>query len=279
MATLRATLSEAIELLTAVSESPQLDTELLTCHALGISKAEYLTRLDEECEVSGLSDLIGRRMAHEPIAYILGEWEFFSLDLAIRPPTLVPRPETEHMVEWALELLPENGGRMLDIGTGTGCIPIAILANHPTTEALATDIKAHNLQLASENAARHGLSSRMTFLESDLFSSVPTNTPFDLICSNPPYVCDGEWNELTEDIRAFEDRDALLSGADGLTHIRKIVTQAQDFLQPGAPILLEIGAGQSENVSVLLAENGYDDISFRKDLAGINRIAMGRKPR
>jgi release factor glutamine methyltransferase len=278
MATLRAIITDATEQLSAVSESPQLDAELLACHALIIDRARYLTRLDEECEPNAFSDLLARRMAHEPIAYILGEWEFFSMPLTVRPPTLVPRPETEHMVEWALELLPKSGGDLLDIGTGTGCIPIAILANSVSTRAIATDIKPHNLDLAAENAQRNGLIDRIQFIESDLFGNIDSGNSFDLICSNPPYIANGDWSTLSHDIRDFEDRDALLSGDDGLDHVRAIVIQAQDFLKPGAPLLLEIGAGQAESVSVLLAENGYNDISFRKDLAGIDRIAMGRKP-
>ncbi|MFP6583287.1 MAG: peptide chain release factor N(5)-glutamine methyltransferase [Candidatus Hydrogenedentota bacterium] len=279
MATLRETILESVAKLSPVSDSANLDAELLLCHALKCTRAQFYARSTEEMPNSNFEELLARRLKREPIAYILGEWEFFSLPLNVRPPTLVPRPETEHLVELALELLPHENCRALDIGTGTGCIPIAVVCNHEHIRFTASDIKANNLTLAAENAELNGVSERICFIQSDLFDTIGDVDPFDLITSNPPYVPDPAWPGLSDDIRLYEDRDALLSGEEGLDLIRKIIPQAAEYLKPEGHLLLEIGAEQADAVSVLLEENGYNDISFRKDLAGIDRIAMGRKPR
>jgi release factor glutamine methyltransferase len=278
MSTIVETMLESAIQLNDVSDSAQLDVELLLCHALNYTRAQLIAHRDESMPESDFPELLARRLKREPIAYILGEWEFYSLPLAIRPPTLVPRPETEHLVELALELLPKTDVRILEIGTGTGCIPIALVHQHPKLHAISADIKPYNLELARENAVRHNLDNRIEFIQSDLFENVGESTPFDLICSNPPYVPDTDWDTLSDDIRVYEDRDALTSGDDGLDLIRKLIAQAQHYMLPNAPLLIEIGASQAPAVAVLLEEHGFHDINFRKDLAGIDRIAMGRKP-
>lgn len=278
MASIRDTLREAVSLLEVVSESPDLDAEILLGHALDYTRTQLLTRSDDPLPESDFAELLQRRLNHEPVAYIVGDWEFYSLPIRVEPPVLVPRPETEHLVEWALELLPKGDARALDIGTGTGCIPIAITKHHSTVNITSVDIKATNLKLARRNAELNQVSDRIKFIESDLFESVEERGPFDLICSNPPYIPDADWSGLADDIRNFEDRDALLAGVDGLDIVRRIVSESQVHLKPGGHLLMEIGHDQAETVSALLEENGFTDVGFRKDLAGIDRVALGRKP-
>ena len=278
MATIRDILIDASHRLTSVSDSPRLDAELLLCDALDMTRSHLLVRLDDAAPENALQDHLTRPLNHEPVAYIVREWEFFSLPIIVRPPTLVPRPETEHLVECALDLLPDGPARVLDIGTGSGCIPIAITANHQDVTFISVDIKIHNLDLAQENAALNKVADRIEFLQSNLFENVGERGPFDIICSNPPYVPDVDWEGLAEDIRLYEDRDALLAGNDGLDIVRRIAVEAPDFLKPNSYLIMEIGHDQADKSAVLLEENGFTDVGFRKDLAGINRVVLGRKP-
>ena len=273
-------LDDAARKLESVSDSPGLDAELLLCHALDLDRAGLMLRLNDALEIPDSFDsMLDRRLHSEPIAYILGEWEFYSMPLAIRPPTLVPRPETEHLVEAVLDLMPASDAQILEIGTGSGCIAMAIAKHAPSCTILATDIKPQNLELALENATRHGLEDRIVFAQGSLFEPI-TEPPqlVHVICSNPPYVASADQDSLSRDIRDYEDPDALFSGEDGLDLIRKLIAQAQDYLHPGGHLIFEFGIGQHETITVLLAEHGYDDISFRNDLAGIKRVAVGRKP-
>lgn len=280
MPTLRHTIEEATHRLSTISESPRLDTELLLAHALNLSRAQILARLDDDLSTESFDALLARRLTSEPIAYILGECEFYSIPLTVRPPTLIPRPETEHLVEVALELIPNyKTPRILDIGTGTGCIAIAIAQHAPNARILATDIKQHNLTLAHENAQRHQLQDRIQFRLGSLFDPIEEGLPqFHLICSNPPYIATKDADTLSLDIQDFEDDDALFSGDDGLDIIRTLIQNAPYYLHPGGYLLLEIGHDQHAPVTQLLEEHGYDDIRFQQDLAGIQRVAIGRKP-
>lgn len=278
MATVHEILTEATRRLDAVSESPRLDAELLLCESLGCTRSDLLLRMNDQGYSDSFEGLLQRRLQHEPIAFIVETWEFFSLPIRVTPPTLVPRPETEHLVEWALELLPSGKASAIEVGTGTGCIPIAIAVNHLGVNFTSVDIKKHNLQLARDNARLNNVDSRIEFLESNVFENVGERGPYDLVCSNPPYIPDADWNTLSQDIRDYEDRDALLAGADGLDIVRRIASEAQLHMKPGAHLLLEIGAGQAEAATALFAENGFTDVGFRKDLAGISRVILGRKP-
>ncbi len=277
MPTIRATLDDATKRLKFITESPRLDAELLLEHVLKLDRAQLLAREDEEISNKEFELLLLRRLASEPIAYILEEWEFFSMPLSVRPPTLVPRPETEHLVEAALQRVSIAQSRILDIGTGTGCVALAMAQEVPDCIVVATDIQGHNLALAQENAERHNLDGRIEFRLGSLFEPVSGET-FDIICSNPPYIPEGDAPRLSLDIMEYEDPIALFSGTDGLDIVRELVNQGQDFLTPGGYLLMEIGQGQYSAVANLLEENGYDDIGFQADLAGIERIAIGRKP-
>lgn len=277
MATIREILAASIEHIHPVSESPELDAELLLCDALDCTRTQLLTKLDDVMPQTPFESHLQRRLNHEPVAHIVQLWEFFSLPIAVESPTLVPRPETEVLVECALELMPKGECHALDIGTGTGCIPIAIAKNHPGVRFVSVDIKTHNLELAARNAAMNTVSDRIEFLESDVLANVGDRGPFDFICSNPPYISDTDWPRLAPDIQKHEDRDALTAGVDGLDIVRRIIIEAPEHLVAGGHLVMEIGHDQAESVSVLLEENGYTDVGFRKDIAGIHRVILGRK--
>lgn len=274
---LRQSLAAATARLAEISETPRLDAELLLAHAMGISRAKLLTQLrDSLSPPSDFEDFVQRRLNHEPIAYIMGTWEFFSIEFAIRPPILVPRPETEHLVEAALDALakiePEKVPRVLDLCTGSGCVAIAIAKYAPVCQVTATDLNPDALALARENAARLGAD--IQFFQGDLFGALPSGTPpFDILVSNPPYVADSEWPSLSPVIRKHEDPRALLAGDEGLDCIRAIVSQARRYLTGNGFLVFEMGDTQREPVERLLSDAGFREIRFRNDLAGIPRIA------
>ncbi len=264
--------------LSAVTETPRLDAEILLCEALSFTRAQLLARLSDPSEASGFQTLLDRRAAHEPIAYILGEWEFFSLPLFVVPPLLVPRPETEHLVERALQFLGREPSHVLDLCTGTGCVAIAIAQNAPHARVTATDINAVAIDTAQRNAERHGILERMTFAHGDLFDALDSETPFDLISANPPYVEDGDWETLDPVIRLYEDPGALKAGSDGLDVVRRIAAGAQSWLKPGGLLAMEIGAGQAASARAIVEAHAYENIEFEPDLAGIERILLAQKP-
>ena len=276
MATVREVLAETARRLADVTESPELEAGLLASHAWGWNRTRLIMNAAQEADPALLEPLILRRLNHEPIAYILGTWEFFSLEFDVVPPLLVPRPETEHLVEIALEHLGDAPGRVLDLCTGTGCVILSIAKNARGGEWWASDINPLSVQIARSNAARHGVA--LNLVEGDLFTPVPTDAgPFDVIVSNPPYVENGAWEGLAPDIRNYEDPLALLSGNDGLDCIRRIVNEAPNWLVPGGLLALEMGETQGPALRALLEGAGYEDIKIAKDLAGHDRIASGRK--
>lgn len=276
MATVREVLAETARRLAAVTETPDLEAALLAGHAWGWDRTRLIMNATDVADTARLEPLVLRRLAHEPVAYILGNWEFFSLEFDVSPPLLVPRPETEHLVEVALDFLGESEGRVLDLCTGTGCIILSIAKNTRGGEWWATDLNPLAVNTARANAARHGIA--LNLVEGDLFAPLPADAgPFDMIVSNPPYVQDDEWEGLAPDIRNYEDPRALLSGSDGLDCIRRIVAQAQDWLVPGGLLALEMGEAQGPALRTLLQAAGYEDIRITKDLAGHNRIASGRR--
>lgn len=266
-------LAEATRLLEPHSDSPRLDAELLLAHALGLSRSRMLAHLTERRDACGFDELVARRAAHEPVAYILGEWEFFSLPLYVEAPMLVPRPETEHLVEVVLEWIGDKPARVLDLCTGTGCVAVAIVHSAPQARVVATDINPAALALARRNAERLGVQDRVEFRLGDFLGALPEGTsPFDVVCSNPPYVEEAAWADLAPDIRQYEDPRALLAGADGLDAIRRIAGEACGFLAPHGRLAFEVGMGQYEDVAGILGRCGFQDIGFRLDLAGVRRI-------
>lgn len=274
-------LADAAQRLMPVTETPRLDAEILLAHAAGMPRRALLARMHEALPAPKFEALLARRLQFEPIAYIVGTWEFFSLEFAVRPPILVPRPETEHLVEMALEYLRGHGAadappRVLDLCTGAGCVAIAI-ARNASCAMSATDINPDAVALARENAARHKV--RLDAFTGDLFDALPEGAPpFDCIVSNPPYVEEDVWPELSPVIRMHEDPLALLAGKDGLAIIRRIIAHAPRFLRPGGLLALEIGENHFQAAAALLRAAAFTDIACRHDLAGIPRIIGGIRP-
>ncbi len=270
-------LAAAARLLSSISETPRLDAEILLASALGTSRSSLLARMKQRALAPDFDAMIERRAAAEPIAYILGEWEFFSLRIKVRPPLLVPRPETEHLVETVLSYIGKASARVLELGTGTGCVSVAIAYNSPNSRLIATDLSTTALDTAAENSRKHGVADRITLRQGDLFDAIQDDSgPFDVICSNPPYVEEAAWNDLAPVIRMYEDRRALLAGVDGLDVIRRLVHDAPTFLKPTGLLAFEIGMDQWNKTRQLLADRGYRDIRFCPDLSGIERIAIAQ---
>ncbi len=268
---------DAATRLSTHSESPRLDAELLLAHALGLSRSALIARFRDTGSINNFNRFLKRRLAHEPVAYILGHREFYSLDFLVRPPVLIPRPETEHLVEAALMFAKDaqHPLRILDLCTGTGCVAITLASELPGSQVTATDISPEAVALARDNAERIGVSIRI--LQGDLFEALPPDEPpFDIITANPPYVETGEWDTLAPDIARYEDRRALLAGEDGLDCVRRIVAEAPGHLCPGGALGLELGEKQYDAAAEILGGVGFGENRAICDLAGIRRIIWGR---
>lgn len=271
-------LREAASRLVLVSDSPRLDAELLLARALERKRSHLLAwpeRVPSAEEHAIFENLLNRRAAGEPIAHILGEREFWSMELSVTPDTLIPRPETEILVEAALEHIPaDRPCRVLDMGTGTGAIALAIARERPFAEITATDRSAAALVIARRNAERHKADIR--FLEGDWWSALDGET-FDIAVSNPPYIREQDPHLSKGDVR-FEPASALVAGADGLADIRKIILGAAKQLVPGGQLLLEHGYDQADETAALLAANGFTGIRCLRDLSGKDRVSIGQRP-
>ena len=253
-----------------------LENRILLGHALGLSRVGLITgsqRTVSAAEAQAIDALVARRLAGEPIAYIVGKREFYGLDFAVTPAVLIPRPDTELLVELALERLPPRG-RVLDMGTGSGAIAVALAHTRRDAVVTALDASPAALAVARANAASHGAAVR--FIDSDWYAGVQDET-FDLIVSNPPYIASGDEHLAQGDLR-FEPVDALTDHADGLADLRTIVAGAVARLAPGAWLLLEHGYDQARAVRGLLALHGYCEVQSWRDLAGIERVSGGRRP-
>lgn len=230
-----------------------------------------------EGDAGKVAALLERRLTGESVARIIGEREFYGLPFQLNTATLEPRPETELLVDIALELLPP-GGRLLDLGTGTGCIPVAILANRPDTIAVAVDLSAEALEAARENGARNAVAERLRLLPGSWFEPlsltmrVDEKTSFDLIVSNPPYITSAVVETLSPEVRDFDPRLALDGGPDGLAPYRIIAAEAARYLKSGGYVLLEIGYDQGAAVSALLTQSGFSNVSVHQDLNGLDRV-------
>ena len=216
---------------------------------------------------------LARRARHEPVQYIVGEQEFFGLKFRVTPDVLIPRPETEHLVEAALARTDRDASlRIADVGTGSGAIAVALAHALPRARVTALDISPAALAVAQENAESHGVAIAFGFLKSDLLEAV-AGERFDMIVSNPPYVAEGE--ELEPQVRDYEPGSALFAGPEGLDVYRRLIPQAQAALRPGGWLLLEIGHGQRDALAQLLA--GWGNVSFIADLQGIPRVACAQR--
>lgn len=253
-----------------------LENRILLCHALGLTRVGLITQSEREIttdEAATLHALVERRLHGEPIAYIVGKREFFGLDFAVTDAVLIPRPDTELIVELALERLPQNG-RALDMGTGSGAIAVALAHTRPDARVTALDVSAAALDVARANAASNGVT--VHFIESDWFAGV-ADERFDLIVSNPPYIAAGDAHLAQGDLR-FEPVGALTDHADGLAALRIIIAGAAAHLADNAWLLLEHGYDQAAAVRTLLIDAGYTDVHSWRDLAGIERTSGGRRP-
>ncbi len=283
------TFRQALTLATdQIAASPHLrdhahrDAELLLLHVLKIDRATllaYPTRLLTEQQLGLYQAAILRRLSHEPIQYITGQQEFFGLALKVTPATLIPRPETEHLVEAVLERLPANQPlRLLDVGTGTGAIALALAAQLPRAQVTALDLSAEALEVARENAAAHHLETRVHFLLSDLLAGLPAidqTAAFDAIVSNPPYIPESDRAELHPQVRDFEPAQALFAGSRGLDIYRRLIPQAYAALKPGGLLALEIGHGLREELTILL--KSWSNVDFLDDLQQIPRVALAQR--
>ena len=252
-----------------------LDNRVLLCHALGLTRVALITQsertLDVE-EATRFAALVQRRLDGEPIAYIVGQREFFGLPFEVGGAVLIPRPDTELLVELTLERLPPSG-RVLDMGTGSGAIAVALAHTRRDADVTALDVSPEALAVARRNAASNGV--RVAFLQSDWYAALDGLPPFDVIASNPPYIASGDRHLSEGDLR-YEPVGALTDHADGLSALRIIVAGAQARLKPGGWLLMEHGYDQSAAVRQLLSEQGYSDVQSWTDLAGIERVTGAR---
>ena len=252
------------------------DAELLLMRVLDCDRAYLLTHPEAEltAEQAALyEDWLARRALHEPVQYIVGEQEFFGLKFRVTPDVLIPRPETEHLVEAALARTDREAAPCIaDIGTGSGAIAVALAHALPQARITALDISTAALAVAQENAESHGVSGRIRFVESDLLAVV-AGEQFDVVVSNPPYVAEGE--TLEPQVRDYEPASALFAGAEGLDVYKRLIPQAWAALRPGGWLLLEIGHGQRDALERLLT--GWGSVSFIADLQGILRVACAQR--
>ncbi len=251
----------------------RLEARILACRALNVETVWLLahdTDPLDDTQAAALETLVERRQAGEPVAYILGEREFYGRPFQVTPATLIPRPETEHLVEAALARGPAHA-RVLDIGTGSGCIAITLKLERPDWQVSAVDLSPDALGVARDNSRRLGAD--IEWLASDLFAALSGQT-FDLIVSNPPYVAEADPHMGQGDVR-FEPRTALTSGADGLDAIRTIVKRAPAHLSSGGWLVLEHGWDTGEAIGQLLVDAGFDQVFLERDLAGQARISGG----
>lgn len=253
-----------------------LENRILLCEATGLSRVQLITQGDRVLtpdEASRLDDLVARRLRGEPIAYIVGRREFFGLAFRVGPAVLIPRPDTELIVDLSLERLPDNAPRLLDMGTGSGAIAVAVAHTRPDADVTALDVSPDALAVAQANAAANG--ARVRFLESSWFDALAAGDTFDVIASNPPYIAAGDEHLVQGDLR-FEPVGALTDHADGLSALRIIIQGSPRHLAPGGWLLLEHGYDQAAAVRALLADAGFTDVQSWRDLAGIERVSGGR---
>jgi release factor glutamine methyltransferase len=272
-------------------DAPRLSAELLLSHVLGLKRIELYTQFNkivEQERLSQLRELVKRVAEHEPIAYLTGKREFYSLDFEITRDCLIPRPETELLVERAIEFLRTRSGNqpavslpnpyVCDLCTGCACVAVAIARNFANCRIVATDISDAALEVAERNISRHGLGGRIELLRGDLFEPIiPGLGPakFDLIVCNPPYVSQAQFEKLAKNVRDFEPKLALAAGADGLDIIKRIIADAAQFLKPASALMLEIGNEQGPVVHKLLEATGhFATIAIEKDYQNLDRLAV-----
>jgi release factor glutamine methyltransferase len=265
------------------SESPLLDAQVLLAHALGCRRIELYTRYEEqvpEAARARFRELIQRRVAGCPVAYLVGRKEFFSLEFEVNGDVLIPRPDTETVVDTCLRLAKEMPApAIVDIGTGSGAIPVALAKQHLGAVLTATDISTKALDVAKRNAAKHGVDERIRFLAGDLFAPIPEGESFDFILSNPPYIPTADIARLAPGVRDYEPRQALNGGPDGFAVFDRLVAEAPRHLKAGGYLIVEIGAPQEGPARAKIeALGGYELGKTVFDSAGHPRVLKARRP-
>jgi release factor glutamine methyltransferase len=276
-------LHESIKALEAADiPSARLDAEVLLSFCLGDDRLEFYKNPDKtitEIKLSEFRKLLARRLQWEPVAYITGRKEFWSFALEVNNSVLIPRPDTEIVVEEALDICHNFISldmRILDIGTGSGAIALALASEIASAKVMATDISAAALALAQKNAAALGLKERIDFRQGNLFE--PVDGLFDIIVSNPPYIAANDYEELPASVKDFEPREALLAGVSGLEFYEKLIYSAAAYLKKNGWLLLEIGAKQEAGIRRILTASGfYTSIKMRRDYAGLPRVIKARR--
>jgi release factor glutamine methyltransferase len=270
-------------------DEPRLAAELLLAHALGCKRIELYARYNQTAAAeqrAAFREMVIAAAGHKPIAYLIGHREFYSLDFIVTPDVLIPRPETELLVELALTWCKEHPAdrfTLLDIGTGSGCIAVTIAKRQSGLAAVATDISAAALVVAAQNAERHGVKDRVRFVEADLLNLPPDAVPpggFDIIVSNPPYIAERDRETLPQNVGQYEPAQALFSGEDGLDTYRRLGPEVARYLRPGGTLLLEVGFDQAEAVQALFAKASpnLQSVARFKDLNGIDRAIQFTLP-
>jgi release factor glutamine methyltransferase len=293
------------------SDTPRLDAEILLAHARNSPRIQLYTQFDDpltEPQRATMRDLVKRRAAAEPVAYLVGHKEFFSLDFLVNRHVLIPRPDTETLVMAVLDAVRERRSRelgaerpraegqgpsdsaldpqpsaplpteILELGTGSGCIAVALAKNLPDARVTAVELSPEAIQVAHSNVERHQLSERITLLEGDLFASVGEGRRFDVIVSNPPYVPRDELARLDADVREHEPHHALDGGPDGLDVVRRIVAESPGYLKEQGWLMLELSSEQAPTVQQLMRERGFQTVRIKQDLAGRDRVIVGKWP-
>lgn len=266
-------------------DGPRTDAEILLAHTLGCRRIDLYLNYDQplsQDERSAFKSLVKRRLQREPVAYIVGTKEFWSLDLQVNPAVLIPRPDTECIVEAALAALPGGedgtGQHVLELGTGSGAIVIALASERPQSRFYASDQSLDALAIAQQNAIQNKVSERIDFFCADWLLGTSPAASFDMIVSNPPYIATAEISQLLPEVAQYEPRAALDGDADGLAALRHIIGCADSWLRPGGWLLLEIGYDQRMRVEAMAGESGhYVDVHFRRDYGGNDRVVSMRR--
>lgn len=262
-------------------DDPRLTSEILLGHVLSLPRVKLYMDLDRPLskeELATYRGLIQRRIAGEPTQYLVGSKEFYGRRFSVDARVLIPRSETELLVEAVLHDVKKDApSRVLDVCTGSGCIAVTIAAERPQASVWATDLMANALEVAKANAEKHQVDARVTFFQGDLLAPLPPGTQFDVIVSNPPYVKTGDLKTLQREVQR-EPKEALDGGPEGVTLIARVVTDALPRLKPGGLLAMEIGEDEGAAVKELLVRAGYHDVKIEKDLARHERLALGRRP-
>ena len=269
-------------------ESPRLCAEILLAHQLKTSRIKLYLDFDKplnEKDISEYRDLVKRRLKREPVQYITGKQEFWSMEFMVGPQVLIPRPETEILVEQAISILPQaknepgSDTTLLDLGTGSGAIAVSLAHELQHIDIWASDVSGEALKMAGVNALKHGVDARIRFIEGDLFTPLKDiSQPFDVIVSNPPYIPSEEYNELPAEVGQYEPKCALDGGKGGLSFIEKIILEAKDYLKPGGWLLMEMAPFQTARAMDMVEQSGfYGEKKVVKDYSRKERVVMAQR--